>query len=611
MVYEKNRLSRVSVGIGMAVGKSLRGAFALAVLGLALASSASAHSGVELKSISLDPQMVMGGASSTGTATLSEEAPTGGTTVTLASDNAAATVPASVTVAAGSTSATFTVATTTVGKRTLATISGTVGSHTRRAVLELETLLVQSVAITPASVTGGASASGVVTLNAAAPSAGAVVTLSSSSSSATIPATVTVSGGAASATFSIATTTVASQTVVRIKASLGNNSQIGGLLLEPTTSFAIALNSATVGGGSITGGTITLTSAAPAGGLGVLLTSNNSAVHVEPSVRIPAGRTTAKFGILTSGVAASTPVTITASIGGVSETATLTVTPPSLSGVSLNPAAVAASESTTGHVTISGFAPSGGIVVTLSSSSADATVPASVTVEAGRSGADFKVTTAAVTSAETVTITATYSGVSETATLAISPLGLESVMVRPNSVDGGHSSTGTVELTGPAGSGGVVVTLTSSDTSTTVPATVTIKAGRKTADFPITTTAVLLQTSVTIRATVGPVSQVATLTVNPVSLEGLELRPSRVAGGGTSTGTIRISGPAPAGGIVITLASNSTSATVPATVTIPAGQNSVAFTITTAKVTSKTIVQISASLGAMSQTQNLTITTSA
>ena len=59
-----------------------------------------------MSSVSLNPTSVTGGASSTGTVTLSSAAPAGGAVVTLGSSNtAAATVPGSVTVAAGATSA--------------------------------------------------------------------------------------------------------------------------------------------------------------------------------------------------------------------------------------------------------------------------------------------------------------------------------------------------------------------------------------------------------------------------------------------------------------------------------------------------------------------------
>jgi trimeric autotransporter adhesin len=84
----------------------------------------------------LNPTIVTGGTSSTGTVTLSGAAPTGGATVGLSSNNTtAAQVPASVTVAAGATSATFQVTTSNVGSRTNVTITGSYNNGTRTARL--------------------------------------------------------------------------------------------------------------------------------------------------------------------------------------------------------------------------------------------------------------------------------------------------------------------------------------------------------------------------------------------------------------------------------------------------------------------------------------------
>ena len=51
----------------------------------------------------------------------------------------------------------------------------------------------------------------------------------------------------------------------------------------------------------------------------------------------------------------------------------------------------------------------------------------------------------------------------------------------------------------------------------------------------------------------------------------LSLSPTTVAGGATSTGTVRLDNPAPAGGTAVALSSSSTAATVPASVTVAAG----------------------------------------
>src|SRR5205807_1420725 len=93
-----------------------------------------------------------------------------------------------------------------------------------------------------------------------------------------------------------------------------------------------------------------------------------------------------------------------------------------LSTLSLNPTTVTGGDSSTGTVTLSGPAPSGGAQVALSSSDTSvATVPSSVTVADGATSATFTVRTSAVSASTTVTISATFAGVTKTASLTVNP----------------------------------------------------------------------------------------------------------------------------------------------------------------------------------------------
>jgi hypothetical protein len=97
----------------------------------------------------------------------------------------------------------------------------------------------------------------------------------------------------------------------------------------PAALSALSVSPASVTGGTATQGTVTLTAAAPVGGLPVTLSSSNPATASVPaSVSVAQGATSAGFTVTTSAVTASTPVTITASANGVTRTATLTVAPP-------------------------------------------------------------------------------------------------------------------------------------------------------------------------------------------------------------------------------------------------------------------------------------------
>src|SRR5439155_5854031 len=82
---------------------------------------------------------------------LSSAAPSGGAVVTLASNNAATTVPGSVTVAAGGTSATFSATTQPVAAPVVTTVSASYGGISKSATLDV------TPAITPGNIAGTAS----------------------------------------------------------------------------------------------------------------------------------------------------------------------------------------------------------------------------------------------------------------------------------------------------------------------------------------------------------------------------------------------------------------------------------------------------------------------
>ena len=117
------------------------------------------------------------------------------------------------------------------------------------------------------------------------------------------------------------------------------------------------------------------------------------------------------------------------------------------------------------------------------------------------------------------------------------------------------------------------------------------------------TTATIVATSVadsskTDSATVYILPTPKTLTFNP----------NPVTGGNPSTATLKLTGVAPAGGSIVTLASSSTAvATVPATVTIAAGSDTATFTVTTLPVAADTSVNISATYGGATLAAALTV----
>jgi hypothetical protein len=303
--------------------------------------------------------------------------------------------------------------------------------------------------------------------------------------------------------------------------------------------------------------------------------------------------------------------TVTASMYGRSTSFSLTNV--ALSSLTLSPVATIGGHSTTGNtVALTAPAPAGGASILLSSSKPVATVPTSVTVTGGSAVSEhFTITTTAVAAATHVSIRASDGIDTKAATLTVNPASIAAVNLSPKSVVGGKSTTNnTITLNGPAPAAGAVVSLASNTTVAAVPPSVTIAAGASSSPaFTITTTAVATQTPVTISAAYG-VTKTSTLTVNPPQLAALKLSPSSVKGGRSTTNNIVVlNGPAPTGGAIVMLTSGNTDVvSVPASVTVAAGATSALFTIKTTKVTTNTVVSITATYGGSTKMANLTVT---
>lgn len=94
-----------------------------------------------------------------------------------------------------------------------------------------------------------------------------------------------------------------------------------------TSLLGLKLTPPTLVGGRIGRGRVTLSAPAPPGGAVVPLTSTNPAVTVPASVTVPEGRTSQRFEITTRTVSTVQTAVVTATLGGVSRSDTLTVRP--------------------------------------------------------------------------------------------------------------------------------------------------------------------------------------------------------------------------------------------------------------------------------------------
>ena len=85
------------------------------------------------------------------------------------------------------------------------------------------------------------------------------------------------------------------------------------------------------------------------------------------------------------------------------------------------------------------------------------------------------------------------------------------------------------------------------------------------------------------------------------------MNPASVNGGDSSQATVTLTGPAPKGGLVVTLSSSDPAAQVPASVTVPAGSTSATFTVTTSAVTQQVVATITATANGTSRDGDLTV----
>lgn len=100
-------------------------------------------------------------------------------------------------------------------------------------------------------------------------------------------------------------------------------------------------------------------------------------------------------------------------------------------------------------------------------------------------------------------------------------------------------------------------------------------------------------------------------TTSAAALADLTVSPSTVSGGTSSTGKVTLLAPAPPGGAVIALSSSNTAAaTVPVSVTVPAGSTIATFSVKAKPVLAMTSVDISATYRGATKTAMLTITDS-
>jgi hypothetical protein len=202
----------------------------------------------------------------------------------------------------------------------------------------------------------------------------------------------------------------------------------------------------------------------------------------------------------------------------------------SISSLSIDPSMVRDGATATGTVTLAFPDPGNTTVLLFSSDPNVASVPSQMTVPAGAQTATFPITTNAAAPDTIVQITAWVGNTPRSANLSVNPArpagpSLSAVSVIPSTLTGGSPATGTIKFTAATPEGANVQLSTSNPSLVQVPSERVILKGKASNAFPVTTSPVSANTTVTITAKWFDITKTTTITLTP----GPPAAPDRVA----------------------------------------------------------------------------------
>lgn len=278
-------------------------------------------------------------------------------------------------------------------------------------------LPVNSFQISPQEIVGGTNSTGTITLSAAAPGGGTTFSLSAPSG-VTVPANVTVAGGATKATFPITTAVSPGQASV-ISATSGALTLNNTITIDPLLGGLLTSAGTTMAGIPVTV-TVALNGRAPIGGAVINLSSDNAAVTVPSTVKVPQGASSASFTAGSTPVSTAVTAHLTATYAGASTMASIAVVP-AISQVEAYPNPINAGGPTGITVILGTTLPPGNTatVQLVSSDPVSLPVPSTMTIPAGAFYGLVDVTSSSGSSGNMVTVTATYGGATMMTTVTI------------------------------------------------------------------------------------------------------------------------------------------------------------------------------------------------
>jgi uncharacterized protein (TIGR03437 family) len=563
-------------------------------------------------------------ASTTCTVTLSKAASGSGATVTLANTAPGTlTVPPSVLVPAGSNSATFSASTAALTADQSATVTASLnGSSSPVAISLVSTLTLSGLQCVTTSLAANASTTCTVTLSKAASGPGATVSLANTAPGVlTVPNSVLVPAGSNTATFSASTAALTADQSVTITASLsGSSKPVTFSLVATLTVSGLQCVTTSLSANASTTCTVTLSKAASGSGATVSLANTAPGVLTVPtSVLVPAGANSATFSTSFSAsaavLAADQSATITASLNGSSSPVTISlVSTLAVSSLQCVTTSLSANASTTCTVTLSKAASGSGATISLANTAPGVlTVPNSVLVPAGSTTATFSASTAALTADQSATVTASLSGSSKPVTFSlVATLTVSSLQCVTTSLSADASTPCMVTLSKAASGPGATVSLANTAPGVlTVPNSVLVPAAATSATFSASTAALTADQPATVTASLNGSSKPVTLSlVSTPTVFGLQCVATSLTANASTSCAVTLSKAASGSGATVTLANTAPGVlTVPASVLVPAGANSAAFSASTGALTSPQTATLTASYKQFSRSFDLSLTT--
>lgn len=198
-------------------------------------------------------------------------------------------------------------------------------------------------------------------------------------------------------------------------------------------------------------------------------------------------------------------------------------------------------------------------------------------------------------------------------------IGLAPGSVSPSTITGGDAAVQTIRLTAPAPVGGVDVSISASDVvySGSAGASVHVPAGATSVSFPIRLTAPAVSTVRSLWAQMSgtPLTKVAEVIVvaadpSTRAVTGLRFDPDAAVAGTSTTGTVTLNAPAPAGGVGVDLWSNTSygpNVYLPPFVVVEEGRTTATFPAYVTSADDPAVVHPSADIGTSRVTAPLVV----